>query len=901
VLNKPFNFLFSNLFLLAASVCPAILDAGPAPNVREVIIVFKTHFDIGYTDLASNVVKRYQTSMIDDAMTVVDQYRALPPDRQFVWTLPGWPLKKIMENWDGQTQQRQGLVLEAFRKGRFAVHALPFTTHTELLEPEDLVRGMGFASQLSRQGGLPLPRDAKMTDVPSHCWILPTLLHYAGVEFLHLGCNAASSSPRVPVLFWWEGPDGSRLLTMYSAAGYGTGLLPPPEWPYRTWLALYNSGDNEGPPKPEDVRKIFEEASRELPGVKVRIGRLSDFADSLLAEKPNIPVLRGDMPDTWIHGPYSDPIGGGLARRVRPLIGTSDTLGLLLKLWGIPADDPRGLVAKAYEQSLLYGEHTWGGSLHWVTEYGEKINWGYGKTWKDDLAAGRFKRLEESWEEHSAYIRKVQDIVAPVLATEIRLLAESVRADKQRIVVFNPLPWKRNGIVQVEHFSVPIEALQPAEGGPVVPVQTEASLVRFVAHDVPAFGYRTYIPVSKRRVEPSSGVDPEANILENQWIKLSIDPAHGAIESFVDKHSGRDLVDHAAPHRFGQFLYERFDASQIAEYVKTYVKIKADWGLAELGKPAMPPVSQDPYRALSSRECSLNIKRTPISVEATLKSTPSTELPFGVTTQIILYNEAPFVDLLVTMHDKPADDWPEAGWISLPFQVDSPQFRLGRAGAIVDPAKDLVPGSNHDLMAANTGVAIFDPQGRGAGICALDSPLVSLDRPGGWKYSPDFIPQKSRVYVNLFNNQWSTNFRLWNGGTWTAQIRIWPIQQYQAAVALVAPGLEARYPFLAAAAIGKPGKLPLAEEGLEISSKGVWVTAFGANPDGPGLVLRLWEHAGATGPCKIRLPSTLRGNLLQPVDLRGRRIGPPLQGSDGRFTVDLKAFAPASFTITPSG
>ena len=29
-----------------------------APKVEEVVVVFKTHFDIGYTDLAANVVQR---------------------------------------------------------------------------------------------------------------------------------------------------------------------------------------------------------------------------------------------------------------------------------------------------------------------------------------------------------------------------------------------------------------------------------------------------------------------------------------------------------------------------------------------------------------------------------------------------------------------------------------------------------------------------------------------------------------------------------------------------------------------------------------------------------------------------------------------------------------------------
>ena len=260
--------------------------------MEQVVVVFKTHFDIGYTDMAANVVQRYRTTMIDQALGVCDQNRDLPPEQQFVWTIPGWPMKKILEDWKGQTAQRQQRVLQAFKSGRFVVHALPFTAHTELLEAEDLVRGLGFASRLSRTAGLELPRDAKMTDVACHTWFLPTLLRHAGVEFLHLGCNAACTSPQVPRLFWWEGPDGSRLLTMYTAEGYGTGLMPPADWPCKTWLALIHTGDNHGPPNPKEVKDLLEEAKRKLPGVKVRIGRLSDFADAIRAEKAELPIGR---------------------------------------------------------------------------------------------------------------------------------------------------------------------------------------------------------------------------------------------------------------------------------------------------------------------------------------------------------------------------------------------------------------------------------------------------------------------------------------------------------------------------------------------------------------------------------------------------------------------------------
>lgn len=210
--------------------------------------MFKTHFDIGYTDMASNVVQRYRTAMIDQALEVVDQNRDLPPAQQFVWTIPGWPTHKILEDWPGQKPERKQRVLQVFKEGRFVVHALPFSMHTELLEPEDLVRGLGYSSQLRRGLGLELPRDAKMTDVPEHTWMLATLLHHAGVQFMMMGCNGRSGPLRVPMLFWWEGPDGSRVLTLYSP-NYGTQLMPPADWPCHTWLALLHTGDNHGPPK----------------------------------------------------------------------------------------------------------------------------------------------------------------------------------------------------------------------------------------------------------------------------------------------------------------------------------------------------------------------------------------------------------------------------------------------------------------------------------------------------------------------------------------------------------------------------------------------------------------------------------------------------------------------------
>ena len=180
---EPWEKTHDETILAVALLCGLMAPMAASAEVREVIVVFKTHFDIGYTDMASDVVQRYRTTMIDQALKVVDQNRDLPPAQQFVWTIPGWPMHKILEDWPGQTPERKQQIVQAFKDGRFVVHALPFTTHTELLEAEDLVRGLGYSSRLTRELGLALPRDAKMTDVPEHTWMLPTLLRHAGVRF----------------------------------------------------------------------------------------------------------------------------------------------------------------------------------------------------------------------------------------------------------------------------------------------------------------------------------------------------------------------------------------------------------------------------------------------------------------------------------------------------------------------------------------------------------------------------------------------------------------------------------------------------------------------------------------------------------------------------------------------
>ncbi len=885
------------VFNLCGRAVAAASPATPPPPLKKIIVVFKTHFDIGYSALPSEVVASYRTGMIDSALKVCDANRDLPPDRQFVWTVPGWPMAQIL--WDGQEPQRRQRVGEAFKSGRFVVHALPFSMHTETLDLEDLVRGMTFSSRLSREFGQNLPRDAKMTDVPCHSWVIPTLLRGAGVDFIQVGCNDWSATAKTPLLFWWQGPDGSRLLTMLCHS-YGSALFPPADWPYATWLAVLHTYDNQGPPSPDTVKQVLGQVKAERPGVEVKIGRMSDFADAMVTEKVSVPVVRGDMPDTWIHGPMADPLGAATARNSRLLIAAADTLHTELHGWGLPTKDIRPAIAKAYEQSLLYGEHTWGGAT-------QNPDWGggirYGDEWKKLRQQGLWKRLEASWEAHSDYIRTAERLVRPIVDAELNTLAAAVNVGGRRIVVFNPLPWKRDGVVAVRGVGAPFGAVREVDGKTVIRVERNGDQVRFVAHDVPPLGYRTYVPVEAQAAAPRTAIDAQAATLENRFFKVRLDPARGVIVSLVDKRTGREMVDTAAPQALGQYLYERFDADQAAKYVMEYTResipAEGDRSGARLcfGKPNMPPAAQQPYRVVSPQGFKVRFEQTPLAAVAVMEAPAGQGVPQPVTVRLVMYHDQPYVDLELTLDGKPLEPWPEAGWLCLPLKVEQPAFKLGRLGAVTDLERDTIAGSNRDVLCLNHGLALVGGDGAGVGACAMDSPLVCFERPGLYRYSRDFMPRKSWVYVNLFNNTWSTNFRDWLGGTWTSRVRLWAFGHYNAESALVAPALESRCPLLAATTDAPAGPQPATQAGLKLSAKGVLVTAFGSNPDGPGTVLRLWDQAGRSGLCTVELPAGMNVSSVQPVDLRGRANGTPLAVSKGAFSVPLKANAPASFLI----
>ena len=901
VAGKSMRILFILLILIAtvsyAQNSNITYPEEEPSKVEEIIVVCKTHFDIGYTHRVDELISYYRTTMIDKALAIMEDSEDLPPEQQFVWTTPAWVMSKVLEEWDGQTTERKKKLEEAFKSGRFVAHSLPFTSHSDIMSPEEFARGTQYSSFVSKKYELPLSYDAKVTDVPSHSNTLATGLANSGVKFIHIGCNWPSGPVDYPGLFWWEGPDGSRVLTFYSSIygtctalwpeGWGgntgddhpgvigTNLLPPKGWPHKTWLAVLVTPDNSGPPQADALKPLFNEVAEKMPGVKIRMGRMQDFADAIIESGADLPVIKKEAPDTWIHGVMSDPGGVKTYRNLQALSPAAEALNTQLQFWDIPVDDATGIFGKANEQMMLYAEHTWGIAQN-VKVYGNDFI---------KQADDEYKNLEDSWEDKTDYVRRADSLIAMRLESDLAALAQAVNFKGERMVVYNPLPWARSGMIEI-----------PDSTGRY-----------YYAENIPANGYKTF-PL--KDIEITEDEIAISNAIENEYFKVTFDPERGVIKSLIDKKSGKDWVSSETKVGLGRYMNERFTYEQCLDYTLSYQNKRAlgcfglpedeDWPHPGINKPGMVSDSITPYRAASPANGSLSITRNSLIQTAVLEmpGDNANHMP-AIELQVRLESGMPYMDIECKIKDKGKDNWPEADWLCLPFNLQNPTFKVGRGLGIIDPATDLMQGANRHLYSVGSGVIITGSDGSGVAVCPLDHPLVSLGKPGIWKFSRDFVPQNPTIFLNLYNNMWNTNFRYWYPGSWSSRVRLWTFSEMKDIESrFLTASIEARTPLLVSIAQGNGGSIPTEKEGITCSGKGVAITAFSKNFNNENkTLLRVWEQAGNSGKLTITFPPEMEVNIAQPVNMRGEKMGDHIPVKGGKLSFQLSKYAPASFIL----
>ncbi len=342
--------------------------------MKTVYIIFKTHLDIGYTNLAEKITDNYLKSFIPAAIKT--GYELKGTDTPFVWTAGSWIIDRALKG------ELASEVEQAIKDGIINWHALPFTTHTEIMSEKLFDYGLGISAALDKRFGR-VTTGAKMTDVPGHTvGMLPHLCR-AGVKFLHIGVNPATPMPPVPEIFRWKRGDDS-IVVMYQKA-YGEVA------DYGDFVVYFaHTNDNKGPQSKEEIKAVYEDIAHRFPDCEIKAATLDDVAEAA-CRIPNLPVLEAEIGDTWIHGAGTDPEKLSRYKRLLREIEDKDIAKLDLT-----------------DNLLLVPEHTWGVAIQ--SYFPNQTHWTHSEM---EALRGRdnMEFLEQSWEEQREYVRRAERLL----------------------------------------------------------------------------------------------------------------------------------------------------------------------------------------------------------------------------------------------------------------------------------------------------------------------------------------------------------------------------------------------------------------------------------------------------------------------------------------------------------
>jgi len=516
-------------------------------------------------------------AVVNDTITTVDRLMDEFPTFRFSQSQAS--VYQVMKEYLPELYAK---VKERVAQGRWEVTASQWVEGDKnLASGEILCRHLLYTKRFMQQE-FGLPYDAVQLDFEpdtfGHAHTLPTILGKAGVRWYYF-CRAGFGPP----LFWWQGPDGARVLAFDDQIEWYNGKITPQiarevlrfeqATGLKDMLFAYGVGDHGGGPTRRDLRNAL--AMDEWPIFpNVKLGPISEFFAVAEREAKDLPVVDAEM-NCVFEGCYTAQSNIKRAnRKSENALVEAEMMALL----------GRGLAGLPYPREALYA-----GWRHAMFNQFHDILPGSGVHATYEYAQGLFQEIlactstvkTRALRAIAARVNTAACECAPaVTAGEIGGGAGDVGAEGavtrrgaggrccDPFVILNPSPWQRSELVTVRlwdrDYADDVIAVRD-ETGNTLPAQVterggywghEFIEVAFPAAEVPGLGYRSYCVA--RSVSPGHGEGCSGDgkgMIENEFLKVEVEQESGAIMHLVDKRTGVDLVPAGA--RLGLLAYVR--------------------------------------------------------------------------------------------------------------------------------------------------------------------------------------------------------------------------------------------------------------------------------------------------------------------------------------------------------
>jgi len=672
-------------------------------HIKKVHVIFKTHLDIGFTDLSSAILHKYRNEYIPHAIRLAESLNQ-GGERRFIWTVGSFLIDDFLRH---APTEEVAAMEAAIRRGDITWHAMATTAHTELMDRELLDFSLSLSKDLDQRFGR-TTIGAKMTDVPGHTIALVSALADAGVEYLHLGVNCASPMPHVPTLFRWQ-HNGKEVIVHYSE-DYGTPLVIDG---FDEAIEYAYTGDNTGPQNEETVLSILEKIQKKYPHAQVVASTVSDFALSLRRIREHLPVVREEIGDTWIHGCGTDPVK----------VSIFEDLLRLKHQW---LQDGRLSVDMPFYHDfmtdlLLIAEHTWSVDI---------------KKYLFDFT---------NWEKAAFQAARQRNV------TDISLIPQEHEALKR--VILEELEIFRNGDTtgsyaiyeeaQAEQMAYLLHALS------VLPSDLQKEARAY---------FEARQPKAPAPVDFTYPMLLQRDLHFGDWMcRVAADGSMSYL-----KKGDRVLVDSSAGQEtFAKPIYEIYDALTIkkTQYLyNVHLEKNLGWTEGDFGKAGLETVKDLRNRSYSFAVTGMTVEKDTLTIRLVGDQTACEE--YGCPREMRLnYRFSEQLELRLEWFDKDASRIPEAVWLGFCMNTENPhRWRMQKVDCLVSPY-DVVSGGNRQMHIVPAWH--YDGADGDLALHSLHAPLCAVGGRGLYQLDNRTPSLENGIWYNLFNNRWGTNFKTW--------------------------------------------------------------------------------------------------------------------------------------------
>jgi hypothetical protein len=816
-----------------------VFDVALTPERKwTVFLVPHTHLDVGYTDFQGKVAEA-QARVLGQVSDSIRQH----PDFRFAMD-DSWILEQFLTT---RSKARQDEVLDLIRQGKVALPAQYLNLLTGYASLETLNRSLYYSKELTRQYGLPFEY-ANITDVPSYTGAYPSILAGAGIKYWAAGGN----NDRAPILsheqwnekspFWWEGPDGKKVLFWYSRCYEQVMFLfglPPGLSAVRDSLPIFLQAYSSPSYKPDAVLLYGtqQENTDLYPTTATFAGdwnkaysypklQYSTFPDFFhyVADRwgKELPTVKGDAGPYWEDGVGSDAYYTAQDRENQGRALSAEILSTATQQINRDLHPPEDLLRDIWKNLMLFAEHTWtAGNSVSAPDHVEVV-----------------KQLEVK--DSRATVAKLE--IDDLMNRSLGQLADQIHVPARTLVFFNSLNWKRDALVETDLEER--AELVDLTTGQMVPVEAVShnqgfQHVRFLVRDLPPVGYKCFQVRRAAAALPAAPAATKEAVVENAFYRIRANAASGAIASIYDKQLGRELVDQHSPYQFGQYLY-----------------VTGGDGQTRMINPFQSlPLGQLTVHAAGNGEL-LGLEKTPWGYSLRLRSqavnTPAIE------TEVLLYDGAKKIEFRYHVQ-KNYTTAKEGVYFAFPVALSSPGFAYATQQGWVDPASGLLKGASLEWFNIQYWMAARDSH-LSVGIVPLNAPLASFGDINRGEWPGEFHPKTSTLFSYAMNNYWHTNYRAGQGGGFDFRYVLTSAEQLDP-VALSRLGWESMRPIeldnvIGQDKVGNPER-PLPPQGasfLEVDAPNVVLVTWKRAEDGRGTILRLQETAGRPVEAALHFP-----------------------------------------------